>query len=115
VLDAHDETLTWLCVGNVEGRLIRRVADGRREGRSLLMHSGIVGHHLPGLHPTVIGLQQGDIIAIATDGIRSEFEREIRMDLSPQRVAQRVLARCGRDSDDALIVIGRWIGFDGDL
>lgn len=112
VLDANSETLTWLGVGNVEGRLISRTADGQREGRSLLMHSGIVGHHLPSLHPTTLALQPGDVIAIATDGISSGFEQEIRLDLSPQQMASRVFARCAKDTDDALVLVGHWIGRD---
>src|SRR5439155_7607794 len=59
-LDARHATLTWLAVGNVEGRLIHRTADGRREGQSLRMHSGILGHRLPKLHPTTIAIQLGD-------------------------------------------------------
>jgi negative regulator of sigma-B (phosphoserine phosphatase) len=113
VLDANSATLTWLGVGNVEGRLMHRAADGRPERRSLLMHSGIVGHHLPNLHPTTVAIRPGDMIAMATDGIRSEFEAEIRLDLSPQPAAEQVLARYAKDLDDALILIGRWIGRDG--
>lgn len=111
-LDARQQTLSWLCVGNVEGRLIRRAGDGGRETRSLLMQSGIGGHRLPKLHPTTVTIQAGDIIAIATDGIRSEFETEIRPELSPQQAADRVLARCAKATDDALILVGCWIGID---
>jgi hypothetical protein len=113
VLDARKETLTWLAVGNVEGRLIRRTADGRREAQSLLMHSGILGHRLPNLHPTTVAIQPGDVIAVATDGIRTGFEAEIRLDASPQQAATRILARCARENDDALVLVGHWIGRDG--
>jgi negative regulator of sigma-B (phosphoserine phosphatase) len=113
-LDARRERLTWLAVGNVEGRVIRRTPDGRREAQSLLMHSGIVGHRLPKLHPTTIAIQPGDVLAIATDGIRGEFETEIRADLSPQQAADRVLARCAKSTDDALILVGCWIGLDAE-
>jgi serine phosphatase RsbU (regulator of sigma subunit) len=112
-LDACKQTLSWLAVGNVEGRLIRRTADGHREAQTLLMHSGIVGHRLPNLHPSTLALQPGDVVAMATDGIRSGFEAEIRLDLSPQQAATRVLARCARESDDALVLVGHWIGLDG--
>jgi len=114
VFDAITDTLTWLAVGNVEGRLIWPAADGGRSERSLLMHSGIVGHHLPNsLHVTRIPLRPGHVVAIATDGIRGEFEPEVRLDLSPQQAAQRVLARCAKATDDAHVVIGRWIGRNG--
>lgn len=112
-LDARRQTLTWLAIGNVEGRLVRRTADGRREARSLLMHSGILGHRLPKLHPTTLAIEPGDFIAVATDGIRSEFEAEIRFDSSPQQAATRILARCAKAGDDALVLVGRWIGPDG--
>jgi hypothetical protein len=113
-LDARRETMNWLAVGNIAGRLVRPTPERGRSNSSLLILGGIVGHRLPHLHLSTVAFQRGDIVAMATDGIDSEFEGEIRFDLSPPQAAQRILVRCAKDTDDALIVIGRWIGLDGE-
>jgi phosphoserine phosphatase RsbX len=74
------------------------------------MHSGIVGHHLPKLRPSTIAIQANDVIAMATDEIHSGFEESINVGVPPQQAAEHVLAHCGKSSDDALVLIGRWIG-----
>jgi hypothetical protein len=112
-LDARHETMDWLGVGNIESRLVRLTPDGARTVASMRSHGGIVGRRLPLLHPKTIGLQPGDLIALATDGIEAEFEFELRLDLSPQQAATRVLARCAKASDDALVLVGRWSGNHG--
>jgi phosphoserine phosphatase RsbX len=76
------------------------------------MHSGIVGHHLPKLRPSTIAIQANDVIAMATDGIHSEFDAHISVGVPPQQAAEQVLAHCGKTSDDALVLIGRWIGLN---
>jgi len=106
-LDAGRETITWLAVGNVEGILIRSGA-GKRE--AILMRGGIVGHRLPSLRTTTLPLSAGDILVLATDGIREGFAEGLRADAPLQDIADRVLARHGRSNDDALVLVGRWHG-----
>jgi phosphoserine phosphatase RsbX len=110
VIDAQDDTMTWLAVGNVEGRSLRYHADGMPVLHSLLLTGGIVGHRLPPLRPATIGLRGGDVIALATDGIDGSFERELLPDLTPRQAATRVLSRCHKHIDDALVLVGRWLG-----
>jgi hypothetical protein len=93
-LDARRETMNWLAVGNIAGRLVRPTPERGRSRSSLLILGGIVGHRLPHLHLSTVGFQPGDIVAMATDGIDSEFEREIRLDLPPRQAAHRILVRC---------------------
>jgi phosphoserine phosphatase RsbX len=76
------------------------------------MHRGIVGHHLPKLRPSTIAIQANDVIAMATDGIHTKFDAHISVDVPPQQAAEHVLAHCGKSSDDALVLIGRWIGLN---
>src|SRR6266566_7052570 len=44
-----DETMTWLGVGNVEGRLLRAPVSGSPPPDALLVRGGVVGAHLPPL------------------------------------------------------------------
>ena len=47
-----DHTLTWLGVGNVEGRLLRADRDGSHPAESVLLRSGLVGYQLPASEST---------------------------------------------------------------
>jgi phosphoserine phosphatase RsbX len=106
-LDAERQTMTWLGVGNVEGVLIR---PGIAKRESILMRGGIVGHRLPPLRTATLPLSAGDLIMLATDGIREGFAEHLRPDAPLQEIAERVLDRYGRANDDALVLAGRWHG-----
>jgi phosphoserine phosphatase RsbX len=106
-LDAERETITWLAVGNVEGVLIR---PGAPKHEAILMRGGIVGHRLPSLRTATLPLSAGDLLALATDGIREGFAEGMPTNAPLQVIADRVLARHGRPDDDALVLVGRWRG-----
>lgn len=111
VVDAANGMMTWLGVGNVEGRLIRAAApSGASTCHSLMLTGGIVGHHLPRLHPAVIAVNRGDMLAFATDGIDPRFDEELLPAFRPQPAAERILACCDKGIDDALVLVGHWIG-----
>lgn len=106
-LDAERDTITWLAVGNVEGVLIRPGAPKRE---AILMRGGIVGHRLPPLRSATLPLSVGDLLVLATDGIREGFAEKLRHGDGLQEIAEGVLARYGRPDDDALVLAGRWRG-----
>lgn len=106
-LDAERETITWLAVGNVEGVLVR---PGALKREAILMRGGIVGHRLPPLRTATLPLSAGDLLVLATDGIREGFVETLRLADGPQGIADRVLAQYGRANDDALVLVGRWRG-----
>jgi serine phosphatase RsbU (regulator of sigma subunit) len=108
--DGRDETMTWVAVGNVEGVLLRRQSDGTRWKERVLMRGGIAGHRLPPLRTTTLALLPDDLVVFATDGVRDGFEDLIRLDAAPQSAADEVMARCGKATDDALVLVGRWRG-----
>jgi negative regulator of sigma-B (phosphoserine phosphatase) len=108
--DSRDETMTWVAVGNVEGVLLRRQSDGTRWKERVLMRGGIAGHRLPPLRTATLALLPDDLVAFATDGVRDGFEDVIRLESSPQSAADEVMARCGKATDDALVLVGRWRG-----
>jgi len=108
--NAADETMTWLGVGNVEGLLVR--AQTTSPGRELLLlRGGVVGVHLPALAAAIVPIVRGDTLIFATDGVRSDFLHEVLPHRDPPHaLANRVLARFGRATDDALVLVARYLG-----
>lgn len=107
-VDVADGCLTWLGVGNVEGVLLRADPGQRRE--AILLRGGIVGYRLPALRPTTIALTRGDVLLLATDGLRSAFAQDVPPGCSAAQMANDLLARYLRGNDDALILVARYLG-----
>ena len=114
-LNRHDRSMTWVGVGNVEGLLV--YGDGAaRSGASratLVMRGGIVGSELPRLYPVVLPIAPGDTLFFATDGIREGFAEGLSPEAAPQQLADQILARYGKGTDDALVVVARYLGGAG--
>lgn len=110
-LHAPDDTVTWLGVGNVEGRLLRVDAKARHPHESVLLRNGVVGYQLPVLYANVIHIAVGDLLIFATDGIQPAFADGINHDETPQRIADGIMTRHFRGNDDALVLVGRYRGF----
>ena len=108
--DADQGALTWLGVGNVAGVLLR--ADGARR-EDLITRGGVVGFQLPPLRSATISITGGDTLILATDGVRSGFAEDVPLAGSPQRIAQEILDRHCRGTDDALVLVGRYLGEGG--
>jgi len=104
------ETMTWLGVGNVEGLLLCANGRGKAGRESLLLRGGIVGYRLPNLRPVTLQLVRGDTLVFATDGIRSGFSQELSVADDPQALADQIFARHHRGTDDALVLVARYVG-----
>jgi phosphoserine phosphatase RsbX len=107
-----DHTLSWLGVGNVEAVLLRRNGGpgGKPAEEHLLLRPGVVGQKLPVLPPALLRVEPGDTLVLATDGIRSGFTAAFTPGCSPRKLADGILARHGRDDDDALVLVARLQG-----
>ena len=105
-----DETMTWLGVGNVEGRILSSPVSGGPRPDALLVRGGVVGVRLPPLVSKIIPIRRGDMLIVATDGIRSEFLDAPLPYQEPQTLADHVLARWGMQTDDALVLVVRYRG-----
>jgi len=108
--NAVEETMTWVGVGNVEGVLLRAdpAVDPRYE--SLVLRSGVVGSRLPLLHGTIVPVMRGDTLIFATDGIRREFTQGLALGDGPQQLADKILGRYAKRTDDALVLVARYVG-----
>lgn len=105
--NTREQIMTWAGVGNVEGRLLSR--DAHREPRRLLSSAGILGHRLVPVTPIAIQVQPGDTLIFATDGVRESFDRGLCLNRSPQKIADDILARDALRTDDALVLVARFL------
>ena len=110
VFNAAESTMTWLGVGNVEGVLLRADPRIRPPRESLILRPGVVGVQLPPLQTTTLSVSLGDTLIFATDGVRSDFMTGALGDDPPQKAADRILFQHGKGTDDALVLVARYVG-----
>lgn len=102
--------LSWAGVGNVEARLVRGAAGYGARHDSALVLGGVVGYNLPSVRTSTTDLHSGDAVAFATDGIEPDYSSSLSPGVPAQRLAERILARHGKGTDDALAVVVRYTG-----
>lgn len=106
-IDRRRDMLSWAGVGNVEG-VVRR-ADPALPKEYITMRGGIVGARIPGLQPSFLPLQDGDILVLATDGIDCRFVQALGLPHPPDKLAGYILDRYAKPSDDALVLVARYL------
>jgi phosphoserine phosphatase RsbX len=104
--DLDARTMAWTGVGNVEARHVRA---GSRYASPVVL-GGVVGYNLPQVRLTTVALEPGDAIALATDGIHADYSMSLEPGLPAQELADRVLERHAKGTDDALAVVVRYLG-----
>ncbi len=109
-LDRPARTLTWLGVGNVEGLLLRADIKARPRSERVMLHAGVVGYILPDLRAGVVPLAPGDLLVFVTDGIHPGFEAGWLSSDPPQQIADHIIERYARPTDDALALVVRYPG-----
>lgn len=72
------------------------------------LRGGVFGYRLPELHLSHLRLLDGDILALATDGIAGDFVESLAAAHSPEVLAGRILNSYAKPLDDALVLIARW-------
>jgi phosphoserine phosphatase RsbX len=106
-------TVDWLGVGNITGRLVSAGGLCAPAGRWLGSMSGVAGDdELPALRPATIPVRRGDVLILATDGIDAAFADEVAVTGTCEEIAHRVLRGFARASDDALVVVARYLAED---
>jgi phosphoserine phosphatase RsbX len=108
--DLEHEEMSWAGVGNVEARLVRGASVYGDRHDSALVLGGVVGYNLPTIRPARFDLLPGDAVAFATDGIEADYSNSLGPGVPAQRLAERIYARHGKGTDDALAVVVRYVG-----
>jgi len=108
--DAPRGTMTWLGVGNVEGVLLLADQTLQPSRTTLVTFGGIVGAELPRARAWIVPVSPGDTLIFATDGVRTGFADGLAPTGSPQQIADGILARHAKGTDDALVLVARYIG-----
>jgi serine phosphatase RsbU (regulator of sigma subunit) len=106
--DARSERLTWTAVGNVEAVLYRAAAGASRE--VIVPRGGVVGYQLPKLREATLPLARDDTLVLATDGVSHDLFLNLSSRLPAPDCTKSLLDRYAKDSDDALILIVRYLG-----
>jgi phosphoserine phosphatase RsbX len=105
--DVGARTFRWTGVGNVEARLLRASGPG---SESPVILGGVVGYNLPQVRLGTVQFQRDDAVVMATDGVRADYSASLQPGVPAQELADRVLARHGKGTDDALVVVVRCVG-----
>lgn len=109
-VDTINDTVTWLGVGNVEARLFRAQANTSHPCEHVLLRGGLVGLQLPALQASMMPLARGDLLVFATDGIQMGFEAGINLTETLPQIAEGILRRHFKGTDDALVLVARYDG-----
>ncbi len=107
--DEPDNTMTWLSIGNVEGVLLRKDVQMVPAQEMLLLRGGVVGDNIPRLSASILPIYPGDLLLFATDGIRSSFANNLNTNSTTQLIAENIIERHWKKTDDALVLVARYI------
>lgn len=107
-LDASE--IAWAGVGDVEGALFDVAPSGAVSRESIILRGGVVGYQLPPLHANRHPVAPGALLVLATDGVRRDFACSVDREREPQTVADAILARHAKGTDDALVLVARYQG-----
>ena len=107
-LSFADATLTWLALGDVEGRRLSARPGGGRDA-TLRLPGGVAGHDQPTLVPETVPMEHGDVLVLATDGVHAAFADDLDLTGPVSGVAERILGDDWDGTDDALVVVLRWL------
>lgn len=105
-LDVANETVWWSGVGNVCGVVVRRGSPRQH----LLVQGGLVGGRIPRVRIAKVSFRRGDLLVIASDGVRPDFAAILDGDDAPCKTVAKVLERFGLATDDATVLSVRWTG-----
>jgi phosphoserine phosphatase RsbX len=108
--DAQDASMTWTGVGNVDCILIRAGAHPTARNEAIATRGGVVGYRLPPLREQRYAVSRGDVLVMATDGIQSAFSAGVITQFSAQEIAESILVRYAKGTDDAHVVVARYLG-----
>lgn len=105
----RDQTLTLCGIGNVEATLYRAAwGQGTPPSEGALLRGGVLGDQVPAPHASVIPVGTGDILVMASDGLRASPAPELAACSQLQHLADHLLDRNFKGTDDALVLVARF-------
>jgi hypothetical protein len=115
---AQTGALTWAGVGDVEGVVLGASAGGHSPRESVPLRGGVLGYHLPPLRAGTVTVRPGDLLILATDGVRSSFIQAPQLHNpllrqtadGPQELAKELVLQYAKDTDDALVLVACYRG-----
>ena len=107
MFDSHEQTMSWIGVGNVNGTLR---SPRSSERRTLLLRGGLLGNALPRLQLAVVPVSDGDTLTLTTDGVKVGIDDRFLHGPSLQAIAEQILVRYRSGRDDALALVARYRG-----
>jgi phosphoserine phosphatase RsbX len=109
-VSAQKSSITWLGVGNVEGRVLSANPGEMTPKASLGLGRGVPGHELPPVSAATVDVRPGDVLLLATDGIATAFADSLDVSGSTQAISERIVDKHWSRLDDALVVAVRYLG-----
>lgn len=110
-IDFGTDTLSWLGIGNVTADLVTKRPTGVEVRSSALLAGGIVGYRMPNmLSAHEVSIAPGDLLIIASDGVAEDHFDSIDFATPATAIAEDLVSRHGKDTDDALLLAARHRG-----
>lgn len=109
-LDAREQTLSVVGVGNVETILLRANPRLTPRRESVLLRGGVVGYQLPALQLAVLPIAIDDVVVFATDGVREDFGDLLKVEDALPLTVERVITQKFRGTDDGLVLACKYVG-----
>jgi negative regulator of sigma-B (phosphoserine phosphatase) len=109
-IDAPREQMTWVGVGNVEAVLYRDRPGENPAYERIVSRSGVIGYQIPRLRAISLAIQPADVLVFATDGVEHGFADVPPFHAPVQAHADHLLKAYGKSSDDALVLVVRYLG-----
>lgn len=104
-------TLSWIGVGNVCASVIEASPTGPVIRATALLSAGVVGYLLPPqLQAHSVKMKPGDLLLMTSDGIIGDFVSTIDLSKSAEIIADEMLRRWAKETDDALVLAARHRG-----
>jgi len=104
-IDTGNNTLIFSGIGNIEGQIY-----SKPKKTNLMSYGGIVGHNIRTPRSFEFDFYNGDNVCLYSDGIISRWQYdEIDWLQDPQKNAEYIVNKYSRISDDATVLIIRYI------
>lgn len=110
-IDFQTNKLSWTGIGNVRANLLAKGVSGVQVRSSARLVGGIVGYRIPETRPAqVVPIRTGDLLMLTSDGISDDYLEHIDFAASATDIAEQVLIKHAKDTDDAMVLAARHRG-----